>query len=86
MIGPNYFQDPKGNRLNIKFEDSLLYDIKFRTCDEIFNFYDLDYVYYVTTLFFRDLYFEMRLFHVDWVEHIFCSRFFSSFTVYFSPS
>jgi len=66
MIEPNYFWDPKGNMLNIKFEDSLLYDSKFRACDKNLNFYDLDYdVYYVSTLFFRDRYFEMRLFHVD---------------------
>jgi len=94
MIGPNYFRDPKDNVLNIEFEDFLLYDRKFRACDEIFNLYDLDYdVYYVATLFF-----EIRLFYVDWieldypnprdielaVEPIFCLRFFKSFTVYFS--
>jgi len=58
------------------------------------------FMYYVATLFFGDRYFEMRLFHGDWVEldypnpgdielavaPVFCSRFFSSFTVYFSPS
>jgi len=58
MIGPNYFQDLKDNVSNIEFEDPLLYDRKFKACDEIFNFYYLDYdVYYVATLF-----------HMDYVE------------------
>ena len=56
LMGTNYFSNPRGNVLNIEFEESLMAERKFISGKEILAFYDIDDVAYVCTLYYGDQY------------------------------
>ena len=68
VIGTNYFSDPGGNVLNIKFDENLVAERKFRGVSQILGFYNLQCMCYVCTLFCGDRYFRLRLFDSYWKE------------------
>ena len=68
VIGTNYFSDPAGNVLNIKFDENLLAERKFRGVFQILGFYNLRFMCYVCTLFCGDRYFRLRVFDSYWKE------------------
>ena len=68
VIGMNYFSDPAGNVLNIKFDENLVAERKFRCVFHILGFYNLRCMCYVCTLFYGDRYFWLRVFDSYWKE------------------
>jgi len=61
----NFFRDPKGNVLNIEFEESLIVEKKFCGSYKILSFYNLNEVYYACTLFNGDRNFKLWVFTLD---------------------
>ena len=47
VIGTNFFSDPRGNVLNIEFEERLLADRKFVCGRQILDFYGIDDAAYI---------------------------------------
>ncbi|QCD86275.1 hypothetical protein DEO72_LG3g796 [Vigna unguiculata] len=68
LMGTNCFTDPRGNVLNIEFEENLMAERKFRASDDIVNFYDVYDIEFVCTLYCGDRYFRFRVFDIDWNE------------------
>ncbi|QCE15412.1 hypothetical protein DEO72_LG11g2423 [Vigna unguiculata] len=68
LLGTNFFSDPKGNTINIEFEDGLLGQRQFRGVQSIRSFYNVNDVYYVCTVYCGDRFFRIRLFDLDWTE------------------
>ena len=68
VIGTNFFSDPRGNVLNIEFEERLLADRKFVGGRQILDFYGIDDAAYICTLYCGDRYFRLRVFDVHWKE------------------
>ncbi|QCD94854.1 hypothetical protein DEO72_LG5g2943 [Vigna unguiculata] len=68
LMGTNYFSDPRGNVLNIEFEESLMAERTFRGSDDIVNFHDIYDIAFVCTLYCGDRYFRFRVFDIDWNE------------------
>jgi len=68
LLGINFSSDPKGNTINIEFEEGLLGQRQFRGVESIRSFYNLNDVYYVCTVYCGDRYFRIRLFDLDWTE------------------
>ena len=68
VIGTNYFCDPVGNVLNIKFDENLVAERKFRGVFQILGFYNLRFMCYMCTLFCGDRYFRLRVFDSYWKE------------------
>ena len=68
VIGMNYFSDPAGNVLNIKFDENLVAERKFRCVFHLLGFYNLRCMCYVCTLFYGDRYFRLRVFDSYWKE------------------
>ena len=68
LMGTNCFTDPRGNILNIEFEENLMAERKFRASDDIVNFYDVYDIGFVCTLYCGDRYFRFRVFDIDWNE------------------
>jgi len=67
-MGTNYFLDPRGNVLNIEFEENLMAVRKFHASDDIVTFYDIYDIAFVCTLYCGDRYFGFRVFDIDWNE------------------
>ncbi|QCD94308.1 hypothetical protein DEO72_LG5g2391 [Vigna unguiculata] len=100
LLGTNFFSDPKGNVINIEFEQTLLPQRQFRAVEQLMWFYELNDVYYVCSLYCGDRYFRIRLFDLDWNEVVYpgrrnnglaCDplslvRFFQAFRVQFIPN
>ena len=100
LLGTNFFNDPKGNVINIEFEQTLLPQRQFRVVEQLMWFYELNDVYYVCSLYCGDRYFRIRLFDLDWSEVVYPSRrnnglacdslssvrFFQAFRVQFIPN
>ncbi|QCE03700.1 hypothetical protein DEO72_LG8g1725 [Vigna unguiculata] len=100
LLGTNFFSDPKGNTINIEFEDGLLGQRQFRGVQSIRSFYNVNDVYYVCTVYYGDLFFRIRLFDLDWMKFDYpgtvknslgCNplssiRFFQAFRVQFIPA
>jgi len=98
-MGRNFFSDPKGNVLNIEFEESLIYYQIFRVSNQILNFCNLKEIYYACTVFYGGRNFNLQIFSMDWREienpvptvsilpmKPFCSSsFFTSFVVRLCP-
>ncbi|QCD96960.1 hypothetical protein DEO72_LG6g1670 [Vigna unguiculata] len=68
LLGTNFFNDPKGNVINIEFEQTLLPQRQFRAVEQLMWFYELNDVYYVYSLYCGDRYFRIRIFSVEGVE------------------
>ena len=99
-MGTNFFNDSKGNVINIEFEQTLLPQRQFRAVEQLMWFYELNDVYYVCSLYCVDRYFRIRLFDLDWNEVVYPSRrnnglacdplssirFFQAFRVQFIPN
>jgi len=51
VIGTHFFSDPRGNVLNIEFEERLLAERKFVGGKQILDFYDIDDAAYICTLY-----------------------------------
>ncbi|QCD96823.1 hypothetical protein DEO72_LG6g1533 [Vigna unguiculata] len=100
LLGTNFFSDPKGNTINIDFEEGLLGQRQFRGVQSIRSFYNVNDVYYVCTVYCGDRFFRIRLFDLDWNEFDYpgtartslgCNplssiRFFQAFRVQFIPA
>jgi len=67
-IGTNYFTDPMENVSNVEFEESLIKKGIFRLSFDFEEFYELDDLHYVCTLFYGDRYFWLRIFNTEWDE------------------
>ena len=65
LMGTNFFNDTKGNVINIEFEETLLAQRQFRAVEQIMWFYKLNDVYYVCSLYCGDQYFRIRVFDLD---------------------
>jgi len=74
LLGTNFFNDPKGNVINIEFEQTLLPQRQFRAVEQLMWFYELNDVYYVCSLYCGDRYFRIRLFDLDWNEVVYLGR------------
>jgi len=61
-MGTNFFSDPKGNVINIEFEETRLAQRQICAVEQIMWFYDLNDVYYVCSLYCADQYFRIRVF------------------------
>jgi len=99
VIGTNYFTDPMGNVLNLEFEDNLIKKGIFRIPYHFEEFYELEDLHYICTLFCGDRYFRIRIFDTNWTEieypglgnsyiaeeDLVWSRFMSSFRVKLCP-
>jgi len=100
LMGTNFFSDPKGNVINIEFKEALLAQRQILVVQKILCFYNLNDVYYVSTLYWGDCYFRIRVFDLDWMEveypgkrknSLACNplssiRFFQAFRVQFIPA
>jgi len=100
LMGTNFFSDPKGNMINIEFEEGLLAQRQIQVVEKIRSFYNLNNVYYVCTVYCGDRYFRIRVFDLDWTEveypgktknSLACNplssiRFFQAFRVQFIPA
>jgi len=63
-IGTNYFIDQMGNVFYIDFEKGLIRNILFRISFDFEEFYNLDDVHYICTMFCGDRYFLIRIFNM----------------------
>jgi len=100
VLGTNYFTDPMGNVMNLEFEDDLINKGIFRVPYDFEDFYELDDLHYICTLFCGDRYFRIRIFDTNWTEieypglgnsyiteeDLVWSRFLSSFRVKLCPT
>jgi len=100
LLGTNFFSDPRGNVINVEFEQTLLPQRQFRAVEQFMGFYDLNDVYYVCSFYCGDRYFRIRLFDLDWNEVVYPGRrnnglacdplssvgFFQAFRVQFIPN
>jgi len=100
LMGTNFFSNPKGNVINIEFEETLLAQRQIRVVEQIMWLYELNDVYYVCSLYCGDRYFRIRVFDLDWNEVVYpgrrnnglaCDplssvRFFQAFRVRFIPN
>ncbi|QCE06422.1 hypothetical protein DEO72_LG9g1434 [Vigna unguiculata] len=68
VIGTNYFTDPMGNVMNLEFDDDLIRKGIFRVPYHFEDFYELDELHYICTLFCGDRYFRIRIFDTNWTE------------------
>jgi len=99
-MGTNFFSDPKGNVINIEFEETLRTQRQFCAVEQVMWFYELNDVYYVCSLYCGDRYFRIRVFDRDWNEVVYPGRrnnglardplssvrFFQAFRVQFIPN
>ena len=100
VIGTNYFTDPMENVMNLEFEDDLINKGIFRVPYDFEDFYELDDLHYICTLFYGDRYFRIIIFDTNWTEieypglgnsyiaeeDLVWSRFLSSFRVKLCPT
>jgi len=98
-MGTNYFTDPMGNVLNLEFEEDLIKYGIFRIPYHFEEFYQLEDLHYIYTLFCGDRYFRIGIFDTKWTEieypgsrnsyiakeDLVWSRFLSSFRVKLCP-
>jgi len=89
-----------GNVLNFEFQEGLIKKGIFRIPSDFEEFYELDDLHYICTLFYGDKYFRLRIFTTKWAEieyprlgnsviaeeDLVWSRFLSSFWVNLCPS
>ena len=100
VIGTNYFTDPMGNVMNFEFENDLISKGIFRVPYVFEDFYELEDLHYICTLFCGDRYFRIKIFDTNWTEieypglgnsyiaeeDLVWSRFLSSFWVKLGPT
>ena len=67
-IGTNYFTNPMGNVLNLEFEEGLIKKGIFCIPSTFEEFYKLDDLHYICTLFYGDRYFRLRILTIEWAE------------------
>jgi len=67
-FGTNYFMDPIRNVFYMEFEEGLISNKLFRILSDFEEFYDLDDIHYMCTLFCGDRYFQLRIFNMGWDE------------------
>ena len=68
VIGTNYFTDPMENVMNLEFEDDLINKGIFRVPYDFEDFYELDDLHYICTLFYGDRYFRIIIFDTNWTK------------------
>jgi len=74
LMGTNFFSDPKGNVINIEFEETLRTQRQFCAVEQVMWFYELNDVYYICSLYCGDRYFRIRVFDRDWNEVVYPGR------------
>jgi len=67
-FGMNYFTDPMVNVFYMELEEGLISNKLFCISFDFEEFYDLDDVHYICTLFWGDWYFRLRIFNMGWDE------------------
>jgi len=68
LTGTNYFTDSMGNIFNLEFEESLIRNRLIHISSDFAEFYDMDDIHYICTLFCGDRYFLLRIFNIGWDE------------------
>ena len=64
----NYFMDPVGNVLKISFEKHLIDKGYFCGVDQLLDFYKLDIIHYIGTIFLDSIFFQFRIKSMSYVE------------------